>query len=65
MSAAKSGQHRKDIRPGITVDVVLKKDQRTGKRTGGGDHRLAFYLTSTLLMDHGKGSSRRPYPLQD
>ena len=30
-----SGQNRKDIRPGLTVEIVLKADQRTGKRTRG------------------------------
>ena len=30
-----SGQNRKEIRPGLTVEVVLKADQRTGKRTRG------------------------------
>ncbi len=30
-----SGNNRKDIRLGLTVDVVLKKDQRAGKRTRG------------------------------
>lgn len=29
------GQHRKDIHPGLAVSIVLKKDQRTGKRTEG------------------------------
>lgn len=29
------GQNRNNIYPGITVDIVLKKDQRTGKRTRG------------------------------
>ncbi|MTI81227.1 MAG: YwbE family protein [Firmicutes bacterium] len=29
------GQNRKNIYAGITVDIVLKKDQRTGKRTRG------------------------------
>lgn len=29
------GQNRKNIYPGITVDIVLKKDQGTGKRTRG------------------------------
>lgn len=28
-------QNRNNIYPGITVDIVLKKDQRTGKRTRG------------------------------
>jgi uncharacterized repeat protein (TIGR03833 family) len=30
-----SGQNRKEIRPGLMVEVVLKPDQRTGKRTRG------------------------------
>ncbi|WP_423798572.1 YwbE family protein [Neobacillus sp. SAB-20_R2A] len=30
-----NGQNRKDIIPGITVDIVLKKDQKTGKLTRG------------------------------
>jgi uncharacterized repeat protein (TIGR03833 family) len=30
-----NGQNRKDIHPGLNVDIVLKKDQRTGKRTRG------------------------------
>ena len=29
------GQQRKAISAGITVDIVLKKDQRTGKLTRG------------------------------
>ena len=29
------GQTRKDISAGITVDIVLKADQRTGKLTRG------------------------------
>ena len=29
------GQHRKDISPGLEVEIVLKQDQRTGKRTRG------------------------------
>ena len=29
------GQQRSDIRPGMRVEVILKKDQRTGKRTAG------------------------------
>ncbi|TGE32055.1 YwbE family protein [Desulfosporosinus sp. Sb-LF] len=29
------GQSRKDIYAGITVDIVLKADQRTGKLTRG------------------------------
>ncbi len=30
-----NGQIRKDIQAGITVDIVLKADQRTGKLTRG------------------------------
>jgi len=30
-----NGQNRSDIYPGITVEIILKKDQRTGKRTPG------------------------------
>ncbi len=50
MSPAKNGQHRKDIRPGLTVDVVLKNDQRTGKRTRGIVKEL---LTSSPTHPHG------------
>jgi uncharacterized repeat protein (TIGR03833 family) len=30
-----NGQKRGDIRPGKRVEIILKKDQRTGKRTVG------------------------------
>jgi uncharacterized repeat protein (TIGR03833 family) len=30
-----NGQNRKDIHAGLEVDIVLKQDQRTGKRTRG------------------------------
>ncbi|MFL6284977.1 MAG: YwbE family protein [Pyrinomonadaceae bacterium] len=29
------GRERKDVRPGLTVDIVMKQDQRTGKLTRG------------------------------
>jgi len=29
------GKKRRDIKPGITVDIVLKKDQRAGKLIRG------------------------------
>ena len=29
------GRNRADIRPGMQVDIVLKKDQRSGKLTRG------------------------------
>ncbi len=44
------GQFRKDIHPGLTVDVVLKKDQRTGKRTRGIVKEL---LTNSSFHPHG------------
>jgi uncharacterized repeat protein (TIGR03833 family) len=30
-----NGQNRADIFPGLEVDIILKKDQRSGKRTRG------------------------------
>lgn len=30
-----NGQNRSDIYPGLEVEIILKKDQRTGKRTRG------------------------------
>lgn len=30
-----SGQNRKDIYPGLEVDIILKKDQRSGVKTRG------------------------------
>lgn len=30
-----NGQHRKEIHPGAPVEIILKADQRTGKRTAG------------------------------
>jgi uncharacterized repeat protein (TIGR03833 family) len=50
MSQPKNGQQRKDVRPGITVDVVLKKDQRTGKRTRG---IVKVLLTNSSFHPHG------------
>lgn len=29
------GRARKDVRPGLTVEIVLKQDQRTGRLTRG------------------------------
>jgi uncharacterized repeat protein (TIGR03833 family) len=50
MSPAKSGKNRKDVRPGLTVDIILKNDQRTGKRTRGIVKEL---LTSSPTHPHG------------
>lgn len=30
-----NGQQRSEIRPGMRVGIILKKDQRTGRRTVG------------------------------
>ena len=30
-----NGQYRKDIYPGLEVDIIQKKDQRSGNRTRG------------------------------
>ena len=45
-----SGQNRKDIRPGLRVEIVLKKDQRSGKRTIG---VVKDILTSSAQHPHG------------
>ncbi|BAV05855.1 conserved hypothetical protein [Filimonas lacunae] len=31
----KDGQYRKDIYPGLEVAIILKKDQRSGRKTYG------------------------------
>lgn len=41
---------RKDIRPGLTVRIVLKKDQRTGKLTEG---VVKDILTGSPTHPHG------------
>ncbi|MFC4801455.1 YwbE family protein [Neobacillus sp. GCM10023253] len=45
-----NGQNRKDIVPGITVDIVLKKDQKTGKLTRG---IVQDILTKSPSHPHG------------
>ena len=42
--------HRIDIRPGITVSIVQKQDQRTGKLTTGIVSRI---LTRSATHPHG------------
>jgi uncharacterized repeat protein (TIGR03833 family) len=44
------GRQRKDIRPGLRVAVVMKPDQRTGKRTIG---IVKDILTSAATHPHG------------
>ena len=45
-----NGQNRKDIKPGALVDIVLKKDQSTGKLTRGHVKRI---LTNSQFHPHG------------
>ncbi len=45
-----NGKNRKDIRPGLQVDVVLKNDQRTGKKTRG---IVKDILTNSSYHPHG------------
>lgn len=44
------GKNRNDIYPGLEVDIVLKKDQRTGKLTRG---IVANLLTSATYHSRG------------
>lgn len=45
-----NGQHRKDLRAGVEVEIVLKEDQRTGKRTRG---IVRDILTKSPQHPHG------------
>jgi uncharacterized repeat protein (TIGR03833 family) len=45
-----NGKNRKDISPGITVDIILKADQRTGKLTRG---VVKDILTNSGSHPHG------------
>jgi uncharacterized repeat protein (TIGR03833 family) len=45
-----NGQHRKEITPGMTVMIVLKKDQSSGKLTQGVVKDL---LTRSPFHSHG------------
>jgi len=45
-----SGQNRSDIYPGLEVDVILKKDQRSGKKTRG---IVKDLLTSSAFHSRG------------
>jgi len=44
------GTKRADIKPGLLVMIVMKKDQRTGKLTGG---IVKDILTNSPLHPHG------------
>ena len=45
-----NGKNRADIRPGLRVAIVLKQDQRTGRRTVGVVKDL---LTNSKFHPHG------------
>jgi uncharacterized repeat protein (TIGR03833 family) len=45
-----NGQNRSDIYPGLEVDIILKKDQRSGKRTRG---IVKDLLTSSAFHSRG------------
>ena len=47
---AGNGNIRSDVRPGLEVDIVLKKDQRTGALTRGVVKDL---LTNSAFHPHG------------
>lgn len=44
------GQHRAQVKPGQTVSIVLKKDQRTGALTQG---IVKTLLTKSAFHPHG------------
>ena len=44
------GTNRADIRPGLQVSIVLKRDQKTGKLTEG---IVAEILTKSSYHPHG------------
>ncbi|ASJ55836.1 YwbE family protein [Brevibacillus formosus] len=45
-----NGKNRKDIAAGLEVEIVLKQDQRTGKRTRG---IVKDILTNSSTHPHG------------
>jgi uncharacterized repeat protein (TIGR03833 family) len=45
-----NGQNRKDVLPGLTVDIVLKADQKSGKLTRG---IVKDILTNSSSHPHG------------
>ena len=44
------GRERKDVRPGLTVDIVMKQDQCTGRLTRG---VVKDVLTKSTYHPHG------------
>ncbi|MGE7090832.1 YwbE family protein [Lysinibacillus sp. NPDC048646] len=45
-----NGQNRKDIYPGLEVNIILKKDQRSGIKTKG---IVKDLLTNSAYHPHG------------
>ncbi|MBB4825222.1 putative repeat protein (TIGR03833 family) [Sporosarcina luteola] len=44
------GRNRSDVKPGLRVNVILKKDQRTGNKTEG---IVKDLLTNSSYHPHG------------
>lgn len=45
-----NGQTRKDVKPGLEVEIVQKQDQRSGRRTRG---IVKDILTNSITHPHG------------
>jgi uncharacterized repeat protein (TIGR03833 family) len=45
-----NGSERKNVRPGLTVDIVMKQDQRRGRLSRG---VVKDVLTKSSLHPHG------------
>ncbi len=50
MEPGRNGQQRGSVRVGMTVDIIKKEDQRSGKKTRG---IVAEILTSSSFHPHG------------
>ncbi|WP_277584638.1 YwbE family protein [Psychrobacillus antarcticus] len=45
-----NGQNKKDVKPGLEVYIILKKDQRSGEKTKG---IVKDLLTNSSFHPHG------------
>jgi uncharacterized repeat protein (TIGR03833 family) len=50
MPKQNEGRNRQAIQPGCTVDIILKEDQRSGKKSRGIVQEI---LTNSLTHPHG------------
>lgn len=50
MRVAMNGQYRQNVRAGVEVDIILKKDQASGKLTRG---IVKDILTNSSFHPHG------------